>query len=59
MAVYGIKCVGLRIETIKILSEHFPYNQKLQIQKNFVKSFKNEKYCSGGENNNLHNISTI
>ena len=53
MAVYYIKCVGLTTETIYILSEHFPYNQRLQIQKNSVKTMKNEKYYSGGENNNL------
>ena len=41
MAVCGPKCIDLTIETIKMLGVHFCYNQKLQIQKNFVKSNTN------------------
>ena len=41
MAVCGIKSIDLTIETIKILGVHFPYNQKLQTQKKFVKSITN------------------
>ena len=41
MAVCGPKCIDLTIETIKMLGVHFSYNQKLQIQKNFVKSNTN------------------
>ena len=37
MAVYGIKCTDLTIETIKILGVHFSYNQTLQTQKSFKK----------------------
>ena len=41
MAVCGINCIDLTTETIKILGVHFSYNQKLKIQKNFVKSITN------------------
>ena len=41
MTVCGIKCIDLTTETIKILGVHFSYNQKLQTQKNFVKSITN------------------
>ena len=41
MTVCGIKCIGLTTETIKFLGVHISYNQKLQIQKNFVKSITN------------------
>ena len=37
MAVCGIKCTDLTIETIKILGVHFSYNQMLQTQKSFEK----------------------
>ena len=41
MVVCGITCIDLTTETIKILGVHFSYNQKLQTQKNFVKSITN------------------
>ena len=41
MIVYGIKCIDLTTETKKFLCVHFRYNQKLQTQKNFVKSITN------------------
>ena len=41
MAVCGIKCIDLTTETIKTLGVYFSYNQKLQIQKDFVKSIIN------------------
>ena len=41
MAVCGIKCIDLRTETIKTLGVLISYNQKLQIQKDFVKSIIN------------------
>ena len=41
MAVSGIKYIDLTNETIKILGVHFSSNQKLQAQKNFVKSIIN------------------
>ena len=41
MAVCGIKCTNLTTEIIKFLGVHFSYNQKLQTQKNFVKSITN------------------
>ena len=40
MEVCGIKCTDLT-ETIKNLGLYFSYNQKLQIQKNFVESITN------------------
>ena len=53
---------------MKILGRHFPHNQKLEIQKKNVESIeytkyfkimKTGKYCTGGENINLQNISDI
>ena len=41
MAVCSIKCIDLTTETIKIFGVHFSYNQKLKIQKKFVKSITN------------------
>ena len=41
MAVSGIKYIDLTNETTKILGVHFSSNQKLQAQKNFVKSIIN------------------
>ena len=41
MAVCGIKCSDLTTEIMKIVGAHFPYNQKLQTQKKFVKSITN------------------
>ena len=41
MAVCGTKCIDLTTETIKILGVYFSYNQKLQTQKNFMKSITN------------------
>ena len=41
IAVYGIKYINSTTESIKILGVHFSYNQKLPIQKNFVKSITN------------------
>ena len=41
MATRGIKCIGLTTENIKILGVYFPYNQKLQKQKKFVKNITN------------------
>ena len=41
MAVCGIKCIDLLAETITIFDVPFSYNQKLQIQRHFVKSITN------------------
>ena len=46
MAVCGIKCIDLTTETIRILSVHFSFNQKLQMQNNFVKSITNMQNVS-------------
>ena len=35
-AVYGLKCVNLSNDAIKILGMHFPYNKKVQMQNNFI-----------------------
>ena len=54
---------------MKILGRHFSHNQKLEIEKKknvesieytkYFKIMKNGKYCTGGENINLQNISDI
>ena len=55
---------------MKILGRRFSHNQKLEIQKKkknvesieytkYFKIMKNGKYCTGGENINLQNISDI
>ena len=36
MAVCGIKCVNLKVNTIMILGIHFSYNNKLNTEKNFL-----------------------
>ena len=36
VAVYGIKCVNLKINVIKILGIHFSYNNKLNMEKDFL-----------------------
>ena len=41
MAVCGIKCIDVTTDTKKILGVHFSYDQKLQLQKKFVKSITN------------------
>ena len=41
MEVCSIKCIDLTTEAIKILSVHFSYNRKSEIQKIFVKSIIN------------------
>ena len=41
MAVCAIKCISSTTESVKILGVHFSCNQKLQMQKNFVKSIAN------------------
>ena len=37
MAVCGIRFIDLNIDTLKILSTHFSYNEKLKEKKNFYK----------------------
>ena len=60
MAVFDIKYIDLITETTKEIGAHFCYNQKLEIQKTFVKRrMEYEKYHTGGENNNPQNISTV
>ena len=60
MAVCDIKYIDLITETTKEIGAHFCYNQKLEIQKTFVKRrMEYEKYHTGGENNNPQNISTV
>ena len=39
-AVYGLKCVDLYNDTIKILGIHFFYNKKVQMQNNFITTIK-------------------
>ena len=37
MAVCGIRCVDLNIDTLKVVGTHFSYNEKLKEEKNFHK----------------------
>ena len=41
MAVRGLKCVNLKVNTINILGIHFSYNNKLNIEKNFLTAISN------------------
>ena len=37
MALCGIKCTDLRLNTVKILGIHFSYNKKIENDENFLK----------------------
>ena len=37
MAVCGMRCIDLNVDTLKILGTHFSYNEKLKEEKNFYK----------------------
>ena len=37
MALCGMRCIDLNIDTLKILGTHFSYNEKLKEKKNFYK----------------------
>ena len=37
VAVCGMHCIDLNIDTLKILGTHFSYNEKLKEEKNFYK----------------------
>ena len=37
MAVCGMRCIDLNIDTLKILGTHFSYNEKLKEEKKFYK----------------------
>ena len=37
MAVFGVRCIDLNIDTLKILGTQFSYNEKLREDKNFYK----------------------
>ena len=39
--VCGIKCVNLKVNTIKILRIHFSYNNKLNMETNFLAAISN------------------
>ena len=39
-AVCGLKCVDLSYDTNKILGIYFPYNKKVQMQKNVITTIK-------------------
>ena len=41
VAVCGIKCVKVKVNTIKILGIHFSYNNKLNMEKNFLTAILN------------------
>ena len=38
VAVCGMRCIDLSIDTLKILGTHFSYNEKLKEEKNFYKT---------------------
>ena len=38
MYVYGMRCIGLNNDTLKILDTHFSYNEKLKEEKSFFKT---------------------
>ena len=38
MAVCGMCCIDLNIDTLKILGTHFSYNEKLKEEKHFYKT---------------------
>ena len=40
VAVIGLKCVDLSNDTIKILGIRFSYNEKVQMQNNFITTIK-------------------
>ena len=37
VAVCGMRCIDLNVDTLKILGTHFSYNEKLKKEKNFYK----------------------
>ena len=37
VAVCGMRCIDLSVDTLKILGTHFSYNEKLKEEKNFYK----------------------
>ena len=37
VAVFGMRCINLNIDTLKILGTHFSYNEKLKEEKDFYK----------------------
>ena len=41
MAVCEVKCVNLKVNTIKILGIHFSYNNKFNMKKNFLTTISN------------------
>ena len=41
MTVCGMRCIDLNIDTLKILSNHFSYNEKLKEEKKFYKIVTN------------------
>ena len=45
VAVYGIQCVDLVLDTIKILETHFSYNEKLKEERNFCLIIANNSTC--------------
>ena len=36
MAIYGLHCIDLNNDTLKILGTHFSYNEKLKEEKNSI-----------------------
>ena len=43
VTVCGIKCVNLKVNTIKILGIHFSYNNKLNMEKHFLTAISNNQ----------------
>ena len=41
LAVFGMRCVDLKNDTLKILRTHFSYNEKLKDERNFYTTVTN------------------
>ena len=41
LAVFGMRCVDLKNDTLKILRTHFSYNEKLKDERNFYTAVTN------------------
>ena len=41
LALVGMKCIDLKLNTVKVLSIHFSYNKKIENDENFLKHISN------------------
>ena len=55
VTVCGMRCIDLNIDTLKILSNHFSYNEKLKEEKKFYKIVTNmQRVLKNGKWESLH-----